>query len=297
MVISYTEKQFQVFVADRYADVFRHLNIPTQIFKLHFSCGKNLTEKQVNFLTDLQEQTVTPDPDCRELVAPCFKIFIPYSEIDEEMLLEEKRLMGYARGTLYLSHFPECDPRQLAEMFIKISQNFPPENLKTMDYSAAFLPYCPGVFLRKSFCTGRREGDYEYVSATQVERSARMIKDGDGDFDKFNQAIKLRAEFRRDQQYLRIQEELHNYFINGLDGVMRITSMKTLFKTTHAAAKQLKSLMQLYKEHGYLASKVISNQLQELAKQSPCVRKGILKISYEHFQMRFSVRWRFMIFV
>ena len=293
MLIKYIERDFEVCVDDRYEPAFRSMNVPVQLFKVHFSCGEQLTPKQKEFLIGLQHQVLTAEPGCKKLVAPGFKTFIPYAAVNGQMSLRERRLVGYARGTLYLSHYNETRPRLLAEMLVEMSQHFAPEDLSTMDYSAGYLPYCPGLFIRKSCCSAPGLRRYRYIPADQVERSAKMIRAQADNYDQFNQAVDLRSELRVDAQYIRIQECLHEYFISNLEAVMLITDRKPLFQTVHTAANQLKNMMMLYKEKGYEGSKEIFKRLNLVVMRFPCVKKGILKITYNHFQAEIQRAIRF----
>ena len=288
MPVKYTERSFQVCAHPDYATIFRFPSqvrqAETQMFKIHFNCGSALTDKQEELLVSLQEEKITDSPGEKRRLFPCYKTCMHQATLSSSMQLFERRVMGYARGTLYVPHFQEACPQKIAALLLGVSYYFEKESIDTLDYSAGYLPYCSGLFIRKSFTRSGTGGRYRYVPATSTEDSLSLISKGLRDYNRLNESVELRSELRSDRQYRAICQALHNHVISGIEKIMLITGSKPKYRVQHAAANQIRLLMSQYQKGEYYASQELQKKVGLLELRFPCVKKGILNLEFKRLK-------------
>lgn len=195
-----------------------------------------------------------------------------------ERYFGSKRLQGCAKGTVFLPNFEESCSQSLARLCADISRRFPREDIGSLGYGLGFIPYCPGVFIRKAF-KQVKPGKYQYVSGYEVEKILSSGRASDWSSHKLEEACMLRNELRASKMYKAMTDQIHEFVLADLHKA--VVAMKEEKKD---AAVELWVRIRSYKTHGYRGAALLLAALQKAVEKHPLIKQAELAPHYNRYK-------------
>lgn len=180
-----------------------------------------------------------------------------------DWVIQHKRFLGYAQGTLYLNDFRHSDPVKLAQLCLTLNQHCRNPRVARMDYLMAYLPYCPHVTLRQAMWRIPNEGGaHRYIAGSQVDAALVKPAKSRRAFLRMEEGVDMRSDLRRCSMRKKLVFQLHAVQIAKMDALSAKLEASSAPVSQIAACVFLRKMMSDYQGCNYYGAELLLGNLK-----------------------------------